>query len=359
MAPYWFLAATTDTAQRLAREAGLSGASALGLSWAELTGRWPEAPDVRFVLVDWSADPGVAVRSLATLRHLTDAEVWAVAPDAAAGQAAVDTGVTTTLRRPLQRAGIQRALEHLLRLPDVDSDAAAPAVLAAREWRFTRLARLHRDLTAAPALEGVADILTEGAADLLGAVSVVRVLRPGDGAELIRGWGEWLGSDLQRITGVMAVDALTDVRVAGCDLTARAGGERASGVGHRTALVPVVSGAGPVALILLRRDARPFNFKELACAELLASQAGGPLAQRLQATSMEGRMVRMLMRALHDRDPQTHAHSRRAAAVTEALLKELGLDPAIPEYAETLRGALLHDVGKIGVPETPCLSPGR
>ena len=84
MVPYWFLAATTDAAQQLAREAGVNHASALGFSWAELADHWPDAPEVRFVLVDWPADSGAATRSLATLRHLTDAEIWAVVPDAAA-----------------------------------------------------------------------------------------------------------------------------------------------------------------------------------------------------------------------------------------------------------------------------------
>jgi putative nucleotidyltransferase with HDIG domain len=59
--------------------------------------------------------------------------------------------------------------------------------------------------------------------------------------------------------------------------------------------------------------------------------------------------VRALAAALDARDPYTAGHSERVSTFAVAIGEELGLDG---EAMETLRlGALLHDVGKIGVPD--------
>jgi putative nucleotidyltransferase with HDIG domain len=59
--------------------------------------------------------------------------------------------------------------------------------------------------------------------------------------------------------------------------------------------------------------------------------------------------VRALAAALDARDPYTAGHSERVSTFAVAIGEELGLDD---EGLETLRlGALLHDVGKIGVPD--------
>jgi putative nucleotidyltransferase with HDIG domain len=59
--------------------------------------------------------------------------------------------------------------------------------------------------------------------------------------------------------------------------------------------------------------------------------------------------VRALAAALDARDPYTAGHSERVSILAVAMGEELKLDP---EAKETLRlGALLHDIGKIGVPD--------
>ena len=59
--------------------------------------------------------------------------------------------------------------------------------------------------------------------------------------------------------------------------------------------------------------------------------------------------VRALAAALDARDPYTAGHSERVSTFAVAIGQEMGLDD---EAVETLRlGALLHDVGKIGVPD--------
>ncbi len=59
--------------------------------------------------------------------------------------------------------------------------------------------------------------------------------------------------------------------------------------------------------------------------------------------------VRALAAALDARDPYTAGHSERVSTFAVAIGEQLGLDG---DAVETLRlGALLHDVGKIGVPD--------
>jgi len=63
-----------------------------------------------------------------------------------------------------------------------------------------------------------------------------------------------------------------------------------------------------------------------------------------------------LSAALDMRDNETELHSRRVAAFARRLAEELGLDDAERRVVE--QGALLHDVGKIGVPDSVLLKPG-
>ena len=66
--------------------------------------------------------------------------------------------------------------------------------------------------------------------------------------------------------------------------------------------------------------------------------------------------VRALAAALDARDPYTAGHSERVSRFAVAMGEELKLDG---EALETLRlGALLHDIGKIGVPDEVLRKPG-
>jgi len=56
-----------------------------------------------------------------------------------------------------------------------------------------------------------------------------------------------------------------------------------------------------------------------------------------------------LINALDVRDTETEGHSRRVAAYTVAIAKTMGLKGE--ELTNIERGALLHDIGKIGVPD--------
>lgn len=61
-------------------------------------------------------------------------------------------------------------------------------------------------------------------------------------------------------------------------------------------------------------------------------------------------------RALDLRDKETEGHSRRVTAITLLLAEAMGIDDAEREHMR--RGALLHDIGKMGVPDAILQKPG-
>lgn len=62
-------------------------------------------------------------------------------------------------------------------------------------------------------------------------------------------------------------------------------------------------------------------------------------------------------RALDLRDMETEGHSRRVTEMTEELARRMGIGEA--EIIHIRRGALLHDIGKMGVPDSVLLKPGK
>ena len=63
------------------------------------------------------------------------------------------------------------------------------------------------------------------------------------------------------------------------------------------------------------------------------------------------------VRMLELRDQETEGHSRRVTSMTMELAKAMGLNPE--GYDDLRRGALLHDIGKMGIPDSILLKPGR
>jgi len=60
--------------------------------------------------------------------------------------------------------------------------------------------------------------------------------------------------------------------------------------------------------------------------------------------------------ALDLRDEETEGHSRRVSEMTVAVAKSMGFTP--DNLIDVRRGALLHDIGKMGVPDAILLKPG-
>jgi PAS domain S-box-containing protein len=61
-------------------------------------------------------------------------------------------------------------------------------------------------------------------------------------------------------------------------------------------------------------------------------------------------------RALDYRDKETEGHSQRVTELTVQIARELGMTEE--ELVQVRRGALLHDIGKMGIPDSILLKPG-
>lgn len=78
------------------------------------------------------------------------------------------------------------------------------------------------------------------------------------------------------------------------------------------------------------------------------------LANLDQASEMT---LEALVTALDAREHETKAHSRRVGEYAVYLARRMGVDPDQLEVIR--RGAMLHDIGKIGVPDHILLKPGQ
>jgi HD-GYP domain-containing protein (c-di-GMP phosphodiesterase class II) len=86
------------------------------------------------------------------------------------------------------------------------------------------------------------------------------------------------------------------------------------------------------------------------------------LVEELKATSeslaqAHGETVMMLAAAAEAHDDTTARHLRRVRAITEALSRELGYNEE--QAYELGLASVLHDIGKIRVPDTVLTSPGK
>jgi putative nucleotidyltransferase with HDIG domain len=61
--------------------------------------------------------------------------------------------------------------------------------------------------------------------------------------------------------------------------------------------------------------------------------------------------------ALEMRDQETEGHTRRVVQMTVDLASKMGIGK--PELENVRRGALLHDIGKMGIPDSVLLKPGK
>ncbi|QDU40132.1 Cyclic di-GMP phosphodiesterase response regulator RpfG [Maioricimonas rarisocia] len=91
-------------------------------------------------------------------------------------------------------------------------------------------------------------------------------------------------------------------------------------------------------------------------AVFLASHARNSDLFRQQELLLIG-TVRAMINAVDARDPYTCGHSDRVALIARRLAAELGESPRRCE--EIYLSGLLHDIGKIGVPDHVLLKPGR
>jgi diguanylate cyclase (GGDEF)-like protein/putative nucleotidyltransferase with HDIG domain len=108
--------------------------------------------------------------------------------------------------------------------------------------------------------------------------------------------------------------------------------------------IPTQEGnAKPLSAILAAADSHDRSIQN-------AQEASDAMASSIDET------LEAWARVLELRDQETEGHSRRVSALTVELAKSLGVPES--EYPMMRRGALLHDIGKMGVPDAVLLKPG-
>lgn len=108
-----------------------------------------------------------------------------------------------------------------------------------------------------------------------------------------------------------------------------------------------------------KRDG-PFNPDDVALFEALAAQAATVLRlARLYGDTQKllVGMIKALAEAVDARDRHNRQHSQRVSDFSVAIAEELGLSRG--DVYHVRLGSLLHDIGKIGVPDAILDKPGR
>src|SRR4051794_31839892 len=134
----------------------------------------------------------------------------------------------------------------------------------------------------------------------------------------------------------------------------------------RRASLPVVlvTGAGTYDTLsqALTRGAaglvtKPFAHAELQSAVTDALERASRSREELRERLLAPTLASALANAIEARDSYLHGHCERLAALAVRMAELLGLRP---DEVETVRlGAILHDVGKIGIPDRVLLKPGK
>ena len=103
-----------------------------------------------------------------------------------------------------------------------------------------------------------------------------------------------------------------------------------------------------------------FNEADLELLAAIGNQAGVAMHRVRLMGELERLLldtIRAIAATIDARDGYTHRHSERVAAIAAKLARELGLSDEDRETAEL--SALLHDVGKIAVPDSILNKPGK
>jgi len=136
---------------------------------------------------------------------------------------------------------------------------------------------------------------------------------------------------------------------------------RLHGHGFRSLLMLAlrVEGRSHALIEVFDRRARTFSEAEVRLAQALAGEAGEAVARaRMQERLEDAYFATLgtLAAALEAKDAYTNDHANQIAELAGAVCEQLGI---APEKARIIRlAALLHDIGKIGIPERILHKPG-
>lgn len=112
---------------------------------------------------------------------------------------------------------------------------------------------------------------------------------------------------------------------------------------------------------LLDADGDWLNYMDMLAGQAAIAIDNSMLFKNLQLSNAEltlayDKTIEGWSRALDLRDKETEGHSRRVTAMTFKLASKMGIQH--PELTHICRGAMLHDIGKVAIPDSILLKAG-
>lgn len=167
---------------------------------------------------------------------------------------------------------------------------------------------------------------------------------------------------LKRAGQVLIDQVVTDQRAMVIDDTGQCGAKQLQHLASQMLAVVLVRDTVPMGVLFGgdKIDGSAISSVDLKLCDSLASS----LAIFLENTMLYDDMHGMFMGTLHAltnaidaKDSYTHGHSERVAQLSQQLAASVGMDQH--EVERVYVAGLLHDVGKIGVPEQVLCKPGK
>lgn len=127
-------------------------------------------------------------------------------------------------------------------------------------------------------------------------------------------------------------------------------------------IVPLIAKGHVLGALQLinKKDTAFFNEEDISLAVTLANQSALAIhhSQMYEEINMMFlSMIKTLVKSIDARDPYTAGHSERVAKYAVWIAERLGVDEAT--CGQLYKAALLHDIGKIGIPDHILLKRGR
>jgi diguanylate cyclase (GGDEF)-like protein len=270
----------------------------------------------------------------------------------------------------VSKLGLNQFDEDDVRLLEVLAGHAAVAVENASLYEAARrqaesatsLLEFGRELATLVEVDDIARRVTELSAEILGSGNTSFYLETGDELRLRAEHGhtpETAAELAGRPLPLAALDVARDPYIAEPQEYEPVIGREAPVPGGRYAVAPFdIDGRAACLVALVESD--DFGERELALLGGLAQQAKLAIAN---ASSYEGlersfvSTVEALANALEANDEYTSTHARWITDLSLRVGREIGLDERTLKQLEL--GALLHDIGKIGIPSDVLSKPGR
>jgi putative nucleotidyltransferase with HDIG domain len=311
-----------------------------------------------------TARPGDLIRVGSTVLEYRDPAGMRPAVGAARVEHDTDTGIEPVIRRRIEPADVEW----------LSSATSALPALALLERAQRHLKTVHRvsevmagarDLQAlaSAALETILDVTAadraalvlrrEGDAGIEYDVAAARLRQPGNSTFTL---SRTLVTDtITKGVSTFARDASSDERFAA--------GHSVIGQGIRSVIcVPLRTTDEILGALYVDSQSGPgrFSDEDLELLAAIGNYAGVALHRVRLLSELERLLldtVRAIAATIDAKDGYTHRHSERVAALASRIAAEMGLGVDQQELAEL--SALLHDVGKIAVPDSILNKPGR